>query len=203
MPTDTHLPTVHMTLPSGDPVRVRPLSPTDRDRLAEGFLQLSESARYQRFFTPVSRLSNRDLAYLTDLDHVDHFAWGVESVDGEGVAVARYVRLGAGVAEAAFTVADRYQNLGLGRRLFQALAAVAALHGFARFEMTMLADNVAMARLAGSMGAAFDPPVDGTVRCEVALEERLWADLPHLEEFLRLAGEAAGVEVDRRRPITR
>lgn len=190
MPIQTHPPTVQLALTSGERVRVRPLTPDDRDRLAEGFLQLSETARFQRFFTAMSHLSSRDLSYLTELDHIDHFAWGVESMDGSGVAVARYVAIAPHAAEAAFTIHDDFQGKGLGRRLFQALAAVAASRGFTAFDMTMLADNEPMARLATWAGARFEPPIDGTVSCEVPLEPHLWADLPGLDEFLCIADDA-------------
>jgi acetyltransferase len=155
-----------------------------------GFENLSETARYQRFFTPVSRLSSSQLRYLTNLDHVNHFAWGAETLDGEGVAIARYVRTADDLAEAAFTIADDYQGLGLGSFLLRALAAVASDNGIARLEMTMLADNLAMARLARSAGAEFDPPTSGTVRAELELTPELWETMTDIG-LLRTLAEGA------------
>ena len=104
-------PTVTIPLRNGIPVRIRPLTAGDRDQLVRAFAGLSETARYQRFFTPVSHLSTSQLDYLTDIDHIDHFAWGVETTRGEGIAIARYVRTSAADAEAAFVVdASSYFN---------------------------------------------------------------------------------------------
>jgi RimJ/RimL family protein N-acetyltransferase len=184
-------PAVLMTLNNDTRVEMRPVMRADRDRLAEGFKGLSEASRYQRFFTPAPRLSGSQLRYLTDIDHVDHFAWGVQTADGTGVGIARYVRTGSDMAEAAFTIADAYQRLGVGWTLLRALAMIAADHDLRRFEMTMLADNAAMAHLARKAGADFDPPTGGTVRAELRLDPALWSDLANATELRRLAARAA------------
>ena len=170
---------------------MRPVTPADRDQLVRGFEQLSETARYQRFFTPVARLSSTQLDYLTDLDHVDHFAWGAESIDGAGIAIARYVRTGSDLAEAAFTITDDYQGRGLGWQLLQALAMVAVDHQLSRFEMTMLADNSAMEHLARKAGAEFEPLTGTIVRAEIELKPALWSDLPLSTQLRRLAASVA------------
>lgn len=184
-------PTVTIPLRNGIPVRIRPLTAGDRDQLVRAFAGLSETARYQRFFTPVSHLSTSQLDYLTDIDHIDHFAWGVETTRGEGIAIARYVRTSAAEAEAAFTIADDFQGQGLGWRLLQALAMVGASNGLASFEMTMLADNTAMSHLARKAGAALDPPTAGIVRAELNLVPGIWADLPEAGALMTLASAAA------------
>ncbi len=189
MQTDTA--SITMLLRDSTSVRMRPVTPADRDQLVRGFEELSEEARFQRFFTPVARLSSTQLDYLTDIDHVDHFAWGAESIDGAGIGIARYVRTGSDIAEAAFTITDDYQGRGLGWWLFQALAMVAADHQLSRFEMTMLADNSAMAHLASKAGAHFEPPTGTTVRAEVELNPALWSDLPRSSELRRLAAAVA------------
>jgi hypothetical protein len=50
--------------------------------------RLSEESRYRRFFSPVKELSEKTLAYLTEVDYVDHFAWIAIAMDEPGV-VAR------------------------------------------------------------------------------------------------------------------
>lgn len=184
-------PNVTIPLRNDTPVRIRPLTVGDRDQLVRGFAGLSETARYQRFFTPVSHLSTSQLDYLTDIDHIDHFAWGVETTRGDGIGIARYVRTSAAKAEAAFTIADDFQGQGLGWRLLQALAMVGSSNGLASFEMTMLADNTAMGHLAKRAGAILDPPAGGTVRAELDLKPGIWADLPEAGALLTLASAAA------------
>lgn len=183
--------TVTLRLRDDRAVRVRPLMRSDREQLIVGFRDLSEDSRYQRFLSPTARLSGRQVTYLTEMDYIDHFAWGVESTDGAGIAIARYVRTGRDVAEAAFTINDAFHGCGLGWRLFQALAMVAAEHGIRRFEMTMLAGNKSMERLARKAGAVFEQPDGGTTRAEAALPPEIWSDLPGAAELLCLAAAAA------------
>lgn len=181
------LPSITVSLRDGTSVRVRPVQASDRDQLVRGFEGLSEAARYQRFFTSVTRLTGSQLRYLTNLDQVNHFAWGAETIEGDGIAIARYVRTADDVAEAAFTIADDYQGRGLGSFLLLSLGMVAASNGIERFEMTMLADNIAMARLARNAAAVFDAPSGGTVRAELELVTSLWADLAEGDRLLALA----------------
>ena len=47
-------------------------------------------------------------------------------------------------AEIVFTVADAYQGRGIGTRLLERLAALAAAHGIERFVGEVLAGNTAM-----------------------------------------------------------
>jgi RimJ/RimL family protein N-acetyltransferase len=190
MPIGTH-PNVTLTLRDGLPVRIRPVTRADRDLLAKGFQSLSEMSRNQRFFTPVTQLSGSQLTYLTDIDHIDHFAWGIETEDGIGVGIARYVRTGPDIAEAAFTIADDFQGRGLGWTMLRALALVAADHELRRFEMTMLADNDAMTRLARKAGARFEAPSDGTIRAELDLNPAIWSDLTQAGALRDLAAEVA------------
>lgn len=180
-----------MELRDGRVVFVRPLTGADRDRLAQGFADLSEESRYQRFFAPVSRLSTRQLDYLTGMDHHNHFAWGVQSADSDGIGIARYVRTGADTAEAAFTIADRFQHIGLGWLLLRALALVAWENDIKVLEMDMLADNNAMAALARKAGSRFEPPSGGTMHAELAIDPALWADLEQAEALRRLAAAVA------------
>ena len=68
---------------------------------------------------------------------------------------------------------------------------VAVDHQLSRFEMTMLADNSAMAHLARKAGAQFESPTGTTVRAEVELKPALWSDLPRSTELRRLAAAVA------------
>ena len=50
--------------------RLRLVRPEDKALLADGFALLSERSRYQRFLAAKRRLSERELAYLTEVDNV-------------------------------------------------------------------------------------------------------------------------------------
>src|ERR1700752_4008452 len=60
--------TERLTLPDGAELTIRQLQPDDKQLLADGLRQLTPETRYRRFFRPVGALSDRDLAYLTEID---------------------------------------------------------------------------------------------------------------------------------------
>lgn len=131
-----------VALRDGSRITLRPIEPDDRATLAAGFERLSPESRYRRFFGPVAQLRERDLDYLTRVDHHDHEAIvAVDPATAQGVGVARYVRTGPEVAEPAMVVADDWQGRGLARLLLDALAERAAEEGVRRFEAPVLAGN--------------------------------------------------------------
>lgn len=145
---------VEIGLRDGSRVWVRPIRPEDRERMVTGLSWLSDRSRYLRFHTHVDRLTDAQLDYLVDVDHIDHEALVALDPDAEGhpgVAVARYIRLPddpdrdqRDVAEAAITVVDAYQGLGLGTALIGLLEQAAHEHGIRTFRNYVLAENTAM-----------------------------------------------------------
>ena len=122
-------PVLRLTLRDGRPVALRPVVPSDRDRLREGFEALSVASRRLRFLGAVSNLSDAQLRYLTEIDHVNHVAWGaLDLADPEapGFGVGRFIRLAdrPEVAEFSLTVLDTAQGLGVGQLLLATLAVV-------------------------------------------------------------------------------
>jgi nucleotide-binding universal stress UspA family protein len=131
-----------ITLRDGSRVEIRPVEPYDRDAIAHGFERLSPESRYRRFFGPMPELPERYLDFLTRVDHHDHEALvAVDPSTGDGVGVARYVRTGDDVAEAAIAVIDDWHGRGVGSRLLDALADRAREEGVTRFEAPVLAGN--------------------------------------------------------------
>lgn len=149
--------TTHRTvrLRSGDTVAVRPIRRTDAPALAEGVARLSEQSRHRRFHSPMPRLSERMLDYLTDIDHHDHEALVALPIGStEIVGVARFIRW-AGTpdsAEMAVVVADDWQRRGLGAMLLRALAQRANEVGVDHFTAEILAENSAVLELVGRLG---------------------------------------------------
>ena len=142
-----------LTLRDGSRIEIRPLEPYDRAALADGFERLSPESRYRRFFAPVAQLRQRDLDYLTRVDHHDHEALlAVDADTRQGVGVARYVRTGEGVAEPAMVVVDDWQGRGVGGRLLAALSERARQEGIRRFEAPVLATNDDAIRLLSRLG---------------------------------------------------
>ncbi len=130
----------------GGLARLRSMNADDRDGLREAATHLSPRSSYQRWFAPKPRLTDRELTYLTDLDHHAREALIALAPSGsDWLAVARYAAaLDDPLAvEVAVTVADEWQGRGLGSALTNALVERAREEGFRRVRAFSLADNPA------------------------------------------------------------
>jgi len=160
-----------IALRDGAFVRLRLVRPGDKPRLREIMAGMSPGSRRMRFLGPRDQLTERELAYLTEVDGIDHLA--ILATRGfQGVGVARFVRVGVGgrVAEPAMAIVDRFQGRGLGRLLLGRLAAAARERGVERFEGEVLATNRSMLHLLGELdGSAAPPPMHGCVTRVVEL----------------------------------
>jgi RimJ/RimL family protein N-acetyltransferase len=140
-------------LRDGSSVLIRPIGSGDRELLQAGFERLSERSRYMRFQSPLAGLSDRQLSYLTAVDHHDHEALvGVDPDTGDLVAVARFVRVDDGVAECAIVVADDWQGRGVATTLLDRLVDRAREEGIERFTALLLAENNEALRLLERLG---------------------------------------------------
>jgi len=144
-----------VTLRDGSAVLIRPVQPEDKALFVAGWEQFGEESRYRRFMGAKGSLSAGDLEYLTELDHVNHEALGARDAEtGEGVGVARYVRLPdhPTVAEAAVAVVDAWQRRGLGGELLGRLTVRARANGVERFHASLFAVNRSMLALFEELG---------------------------------------------------
>ncbi len=130
-------------LRDGFRLAIRPVRPDDKQAIADGFERLSAQSRYRRFFSPLNRLGDRDLAYLTEVDHSDHEALvGFDPATRRAVGVARYVREpGADTAEVAVTVVDEWHGRGVATTLLERLSARARDEGIRHFVALVLEEN--------------------------------------------------------------
>lgn len=156
-------------------VLIRPVVPSDKERLAEGLERLSPESRYLRFNHGVARLGEEELRYLTVLDYHDHFAWGAEAVDdpsSPGIGVARYIREepGSDRAEAAVVVADEYQGRGLGKLLLAKLVETAWENGVRTFIAYVAPANSKVINLVRQAGGKLTHD-DGMLVVEIPLAE--------------------------------
>ncbi len=151
---------VDFTLRDGAQIRIRPILPTDRGKLADTQPGFSRESHYKRFFS-APPLSDKVVQYLVDVDYGDHFAWVALAADaphGPGVASARYIREHAApdTAEVAFSIIDDYQGRGLGTVLLGALAVAAGENGVRHFRARVLAENEPMRAILRRAGAHLD-----------------------------------------------
>jgi len=179
----------NVALRDGSTAELRLLRPEDRDELYAGFKRLSPESRYRRFFTDTVDLSPEVLDYLTQLDGYDHFAIVAHRPSPDlkhdvGIGVARFIRLKRepSIAEAAITVTDDAQGLGLGRVLLARLREAALEREVACFRTSLLGSNDAMAKLVSD---GFVHESDGTIIViDVPLAE---PGEPYLYKLLRMA----------------
>jgi RimJ/RimL family protein N-acetyltransferase len=144
-----------VALRDGSRVLIRPVQPADKALFAESWEHFGAESRYRRFLGAKGDLTARELAYFTEVDHVDHEAIGARDAEtGAGVGVARYVRLAEQpvVAEAAVSVVDAWQGRGLGGELLRRLSAHAREHGVERFQASLFAYNHSMLALFEEVG---------------------------------------------------
>jgi CRP-like cAMP-binding protein len=139
----------------GSELHLRPVLPGDKERAAHGRVEFSSETFYRRFQT--TRMPTPSLmAYLFEVDYVDHFVWVLtdgKGIDAPVVADARFVREASDAAEIAFIVGDDYQGRGIGTFLMEALAVAARSEGIRRFTARVLADNVPMRTILDHYGA--------------------------------------------------
>ena len=184
-------------LRDGTPVRVRPIAPKDRDRLAEGWKHLSARSRYLRFLQSKPTLSEKDLTYLTEIDYDDHFAWAAEELDTRdrpGIGIARYIRStdDPAVAEAALAVVDDRQRMGLGRILLQALSDAAHANGIERFRAYVSMNNQQVLDSLGAIGATRSAAEGGMVMLELPVPTASFDDSPLYQALRAVAIVHAG-----------
>jgi GNAT superfamily N-acetyltransferase len=156
-------------LPDGTALRIRPIEPADKARLASGLRRLSLETVRKRFLAAKPRFTAAELRYLTEVDGVNHIALiaVLEDDPDQLVAVARCVRLQAppDTAEMAVVVGDPWQGQGVGRAITQALGDAAVAAGIRRFAATMAGDNGPARALMRTFARRLEEsPVAGGVR---------------------------------------
>jgi len=126
-------------LRDGTPLQLRAIRPDDKQQLLDGFHRLSGRSVYFRFMGPRQELGPEDLRYFTEVDFRHHIAIvaALQGPSGEQpIGVGRLVEIKDGpndrVADIAFAVEDKYQNLGAGTVLFEHIVGIAQSQDFTR-----------------------------------------------------------------------
>ncbi len=133
-------------LRDGRTAHIRPIRPDDAALLVDFYGRVSDESKYYRFFSPMPRLSDRDVARFTQVDHVDRVAF-ILLLSGEMIAVGRYDVVRPGEAEVAFLVEDRHQGRGIAQLLLEHLAQAGRERGVERFLAEVLPDNQKMIQI--------------------------------------------------------
>ena len=157
------------TLRNGTVVAIRALRPDDRERLRAAYAELSPTTRYLRTFGYKAGLTESELTRYVEVDFQGTVA--LVAVSGDRIiGGGRYVRLGDGSAEIAFTVEEDFHGQGIASRLLKHLAAIARDQGIQTFVAEVLAENTAMLAVFARSGLPMERRREGgVVHVELAL----------------------------------
>jgi RimJ/RimL family protein N-acetyltransferase len=167
---------ISATLMDGTPAIIRAIHPEDKQFLIDRFNQLSSASIFNRFFHSKRKLSNIDLAYLTELDfktHVGLVAVVEEDGTDQPVGVGRFIaKTNQSSAEVAFVVDECYQGLGIATLLLQHLTIIARMLEFREFTADVLPENEQMLRVFRNSGLAMRTHTsDGICKIWLSLTE--------------------------------
>lgn len=144
-----------VVLRDGSVTHVRPMRPTDGDRIRTFHAGQSEQSIYFRYFAPLRELSDRDIERFTVLDYVNRVAL-VATTRDEIIGIGRYDRLDPTTAEIAFNILDSYQGKGVGSVLLEHLSAIGRDAGIQRFVAEVLPQNRKMINVFKEAGYAVE-----------------------------------------------
>jgi len=142
-PNAAPAPSLDVILRDGTTLRLRAPGTEDVEPLVGFFSRLSERSLYLRFHG----FATVDQRLVEPFVNPDWHTRGslVGAVERELVALASYVRLrDPAAAEVAFTVSEDHRGRGIGTRLLEQLAKLAAGEGIERFVAEVLPDNRSM-----------------------------------------------------------
>jgi GNAT superfamily N-acetyltransferase len=155
-------------LHDGTPVRIRPVLPSDAERVRRGYRDMSATARHMRFFVAGEEMSEAQARYFTEIDQVNHVALcAVAPTEAErGYGIARFVRDADrnDVAEFAIAVIDEMQRRGLGTVLLAALYLRAKSAGLRLLHAEFMASNPVMPRWLPKLNASIASTNDPSFR---------------------------------------
>jgi acyl-CoA synthetase (NDP forming)/RimJ/RimL family protein N-acetyltransferase len=138
-------------LADGGVAHLRPIRPSDADRLVAFYERVSPESKYLRFFAPYPRLSDRDVKRFTEVDYVRRVAF-ILTLGENMIAVGRYDRVEDDHAEVSFLIEDAHQGRGIAQLLLEHLAQAARERGITRFVAEVLPENRRMAKVFADAG---------------------------------------------------
>ena len=162
-----------MVLADGRRLHLRLTEPGDAEALQCFVRGLSEQSSHHRFFATVHELTPRMLERFTRITDPLEFAVVALASDLAGqpiVGTGRALRGGVDRVEFAVTIADAWQNAGLGGVLLAQILDIARERGIARVEGEVLADNDRMLHLARKLGFTVSADPDEASLRRLAIE---------------------------------
>jgi len=135
---------------------IRPIRPEDAPLMTELFDSLTARSIYQRFFTPMKRLSSSMLARFTQIDYdreIALVAFREERLTEQMMGISRIIiEHDLKNAEFSVLVGDAWQGKGVGAELLKNSLRIARERGIETIWGLVLAENIQMLALARKMG---------------------------------------------------
>jgi GNAT superfamily N-acetyltransferase len=135
---------------------LRPIKPTDEPRMREMFYKFSRETVYFRFFSYLNAMPHDKLKEFCNVDYEQEMAVVAmlpHAGEDELAGSARYVLDPAtGMAEYAVSVAEGWQNRGVGTVLLEYLIRIARKKGVKGFTGYIMDSNTRMYRLIHKLG---------------------------------------------------
>jgi len=165
-----------VTLKDGTKMVIRPIRADDASDLQDAFQHLSIQSIYLRFLSFKRELTDEEAQQLASVDYNSRMAFVAicnENDHESVVGVARYAILDPEhpeTAEAAVVVADKYQGLGLGKKLLLRLVVYARSKGVQNLRGNLQVGNDRMLLLVKRSGLPNQTRfVDGVWEVEIDL----------------------------------
>jgi acyl-CoA hydrolase/RimJ/RimL family protein N-acetyltransferase len=154
-------------LPDGTLVNLRPIHPTDQERMRDLFYDLSQQTVYYRFMSRMKRIPQKQIQDFVYIDHRNEVsivgtlpeAYGEEIISVGGY----YLDPRTNRAEIAFIVRDEWQNRGLGSFMLKYLTSIAKRNGIAGFTAEVLQENRGMQAVFNKSGLKVKSRLEGGV----------------------------------------
>ncbi len=168
---------INYQLESGLEITLRMVLSEDKSKIKEGFELLSPESRHTRFFSYMHALSEKQLEYLSNVDQLNHVAWGVSDASiapEQGIGVGRFIRdeKNPERAEIAFTLLDEYQGKGIGTVLLGLLYALAQSYEVAFFTGSILAQNHHFWKRLRDLGAKPSDSTGGVIDFQLPIHQK-------------------------------
>jgi len=155
-------------LDDGTPINIRPMHPTDENRVRGLFQSLSEQTKYYRFMSRITRVPQKQIQNFVYIDYRSEMAivGTIPEADGDRIiAIGRYfIDPRTNRAEVAFVVQDEWQNRGIGTFMFKLLIKLARQNGIEGFSAEVLIENKAMMAVFYKGDCKISSSTEGRVR---------------------------------------
>ena len=159
------------TMRNGEKVLIRPIRPEDEPAMVRFHESLSERTVYHRYLQVLNlnqRVAHERLIRICFIDYARQMALVAERTDPQTgqkqiIAVGRLQGLGQPEAEFSIVVTDDYQNMGLGTELLRRLIDIGRREGVRAIVADILAENMAMQRVAERLGFRIQREIDEPV----------------------------------------